>query len=119
MRMEKSPGARLYEAMVRVLDFAMVGRKAILRMNDMIWFMFYKIAQLETYSKVESTVLTDGSKWSTGEKEESKVASMMFEALVDPEYHVPGWETVWELLCMLRQLGLKFECAEFEMPIRH
>ena len=36
MRMEKSPGARLYEAMVRVLDFATVGRKAILRMNDTI-----------------------------------------------------------------------------------
>ena len=29
-----------------------------------------------------------------GGKEESKAASMMFEALVDPEYHVPGWETV-------------------------
>ena len=36
LRMEESPGARLCEAMVRVSGFATVGRKAILRSNDMI-----------------------------------------------------------------------------------
>ena len=34
--MEESPGARLREAMVRGSGFATVGRKAILRLNDMI-----------------------------------------------------------------------------------
>lgn len=77
VRLEKSPGTRLYRVMVRVLDFAASMMKShwqveCRKLNDLSNVLQYH----STWNRF--FVLTDGMKWGVGEKEKSKVNSTMF-----------------------------------------